>query len=65
LGSDEEDVDDDRVNEALFERYDQMFNVYNNFGALFQETAHYIGLLIRKNMQLNKDLQELTQLNEN
>ena len=26
--------DDDLINESLFERYDQMFTQYNNFGAL-------------------------------
>jgi hypothetical protein len=36
-----------------------MFSVYNNFGALFQDTAHYIGLLIRKNMLLNSQIQEI------
>jgi hypothetical protein len=35
-----------------------MFTQYNNFGALFQETAHYIGLLIKKNLLLNKDFAE-------
>lgn len=44
---------DDEINEQLFSRYDHMFNLYNQFGARFQETAHYIGLLIKKNMNLN------------
>ncbi|TNV86300.1 hypothetical protein FGO68_gene6572 [Halteria grandinella] len=50
--------DDDQINENLFNRYDQMFVSYNQFGAMFQETAHYIGLLIKKNMMLNKELEE-------
>ena len=54
----EEEEDEDLINESLFERYDQMFTQYNNFGALFQETAHYIGLLIKKNLLLNKDFGE-------
>lgn len=54
----EDEDDDDLINESLFERYDQMFTQYNNFGALFQETAHYIGLLIKKNLLLNKDFGE-------
>lgn len=41
----EEDTidDDDLINENLFLRYDQMFTLYNAFGAKFQETAHFIG----------------------
>ena len=54
----EEDSDDDLINESLFERYDQMFAHYNAFGAMFQETAHYIGLLIRKNMSLHRELDD-------
>jgi hypothetical protein len=38
-----------------------MFGLYNNFGALFQDTAHYIGLLIRKNMVLNSQMEDLAQ----
>lgn len=41
-----------------------MFAQYNSFGALFQETAAYIGLLIRKNMLLHKDLEEHTEVIE-
>ncbi len=41
-----------------------MFSQYNNFGALFQETAHYIGLLIKKNLLLNKDFGEAIQHSE-
>ena len=58
---DQEEVDDDHINESLFERYDQMFGLYNNFGALFQDTAHYIGLLIRKNMLLNSKIEDIAQ----
>jgi hypothetical protein len=35
--------DDDQINESLFLHYDHMLNLYNTFGAKFQETAHYIG----------------------
>jgi hypothetical protein len=35
-----------------------MFAHYNAFGAMFQETAHYIGLLIRKNMTLHRELDD-------
>lgn len=38
-----------------------MFGLYNNFGALFQDTAHYIGLLIRKNMLLNSQIEDIAQ----
>ncbi len=38
-----------------------MFGIYNNFGALFQDTAHFIGLLIRKNMLLNSQIEEIAQ----
>ena len=55
----EQEVDDDHINESLFERYDQMFGIYNNLGALFQDTAHFIGLLIRKNMLLNSQFEEI------
>jgi hypothetical protein len=41
-----------------------MFLQYNNFGSMFQETAHYIGLLIKKNMVLNRDLGEQVRLAE-
>lgn len=54
----EEEEDDDQINESLFQRYDQMFSQYNEFGAMFQETAHYIGLLIKKNMFLNRELED-------
>ena len=55
---DPQEDDDDFINESLFERYDQMFAHYNAFGAMFQETAHYIGLLIRKNMLLHRELDD-------
>ena len=42
MNADPED-NDDLINENLFERYDQMFSIYNNFGSMFQETAHNIG----------------------
>lgn len=52
------DEDDDKTNEILFQRYDEMFTHYNTFGSMFQETAHYIGILIRKNMLYNRDLEQ-------
>lgn len=56
---DDDEDDDDTINENLFNRYDEMFAHYNQFGAMFQETAHYIGLLIKKNMQLNREVEQL------
>ena len=61
---DEDEDDDELINESLFERYDQMFTQYNNFGALFQETAHFIGMLIKKNLILNKDIEDSLTVNE-
>ena len=34
--------------------YDDMFKHFNNFGSMFQNSAHLIGMLIRKNMVLNQ-----------
>ncbi|CDW71272.1 UNKNOWN [Stylonychia lemnae] len=59
LIGDENSLSDDQINESLFNRYDQMFNIYNQFGSRFQETAHYIGLLIKKNMNLNQKVEDL------
>jgi hypothetical protein len=35
-----------------------MFINFNNFGAIFQQTAHLIGMLIRKNMVLNQRIED-------
>lgn len=45
------------MNDELFEMYDTMFKNFNDFGAMFQKTAHYIGMLIRKNMTLNQKIE--------
>lgn len=46
------------MNEQLFSLYDNLFKNYNDFGAMFQQTAHHIGLLVKKNMVLNQKLED-------
>ena len=58
----EASLPDDQINENLFNRYDEMFNIYNQFGSRFQETAHYIGLIIKKNMNLNEKIEDYEEL---
>ncbi len=50
--------EDEEINEHLFQRYDAMFSTFNQFGNMFQETAHYIGMLIKKNMNLHFELEQ-------
>eukprot|EP00347_Sterkiella_histriomuscorum_P010198 403377229 len=61
IAEDAQSESDDEVNENLFSSYDDMFLLYNQFGQRFQETAHYIGLLIKKNMMLNQKLEDYTE----
>lgn len=49
-----EEEDDDKINDELFTMYDTLFKNFNDFGSIFQKTAHHIGKLIRKNMTLTE-----------